>query len=112
MQQAATWGISRSLYHQSTVLVHQRGGGFPAAEHRRQGVQVLQLPARSPEGDGQPLRRPGRGRPYTELRRHLLAAHQLKDIQRVEQLFSLLPLGAKKLSELLAEMLRFCPRGQ
>jgi hypothetical protein len=47
--------------------------------------------------------------PYTELRRHLLAAHQLKDIQRVEQLFSLLPLGAQKL---LAEMLRLCPRGQ
>ncbi len=50
--------------------------------------------------------------PYTELRRHLLAVHQLTDIQRVEQLFNLLPLGAQKLSELLAEMLRLCPRGQ
>jgi hypothetical protein len=50
--------------------------------------------------------------PYTELRRCLLAAHQLTDIQRVEQLFNLPPLGAQKLSELLAEMLRLCPRGQ
>ncbi len=49
--------------------------------------------------------------PYTELRRRLLAAHQLTDIQRVEQLFNLPPLGAQKPLELLAEMLRLCPRG-
>jgi hypothetical protein len=30
----------------------------------------------------------------------------------MEQLFSLPPLGAPKLSELLAEMLRLCPRGK
>ena len=47
--------------------------------------------------------------PYTELRRRLL---QLTDIQRVEQLFNLPPLGSQKPSELLAEMLRLCPRGQ
>jgi hypothetical protein len=50
--------------------------------------------------------------PYTELCCCLLAAHQLTDIQRVEQLFNLPPLGAQKPSELLAEMLRLCPRGQ
>jgi hypothetical protein len=50
--------------------------------------------------------------PYTELRRRLLAAYQLTDIQRVEQLFNLPPLAAQKPSELLAEMLRLCPRGQ
>jgi hypothetical protein len=50
--------------------------------------------------------------PYTELRRRLLAAHQLTDIQRVEQLFNLPPLGSQKPSELLAKMLRLCPRGQ
>ena len=50
--------------------------------------------------------------PYTELRRRLLAAHQLTDIQRVEQLHNLPPLGAQKPSDLLAEMLRLCPRGQ
>jgi hypothetical protein len=37
----------------------------------------------------------------TELRRHLLAAHQLTNIQRLEQLFNLLPLAAQKPSELL-----------
>jgi hypothetical protein len=50
--------------------------------------------------------------PYTELRCRLLAAHQLTDIQRVKQLFNLRPLAAQKPSELLAEMLRLCPRGQ
>jgi hypothetical protein len=50
--------------------------------------------------------------PYMELRRRLLAVHQLTDIQRMEQLFNLPPLGAQKPSELLAEMLRLCPRGQ
>ncbi len=50
--------------------------------------------------------------PYTQLKARLLAAHQLTDYQRVEQLFQLPPLGAQKPSELLAEMLRLCPRGQ
>jgi hypothetical protein len=50
--------------------------------------------------------------PYTELCRRLLAAHQLMDIQWVEQLHQLLPLSNKKPSELLAEMLRLCLRGQ
>jgi hypothetical protein len=48
--------------------------------------------------------------PYTELRRSLLAAHQLTDIQRVEQLHNLPPLAAQKpSSELLAEMLPCVP---
>jgi hypothetical protein len=38
-----------------------------------------------------------------------LAAHQLTDIQRVEQLFNL---AAQKPLELLAERLRLSPRGQ
>ena len=50
--------------------------------------------------------------PFTELRRRLLTAHQLTDMQRVEQLNSLPPMGAQKPSELLAEMIRLCPRGQ
>jgi hypothetical protein len=41
--------------------------------------------------------------PYTELRRrHLLAAHQLTEIQRVEKLHQLQALVIQKLSELLA----------
>ena len=50
--------------------------------------------------------------PYTELRRRLLAAHQLTDLQRVNKIIELSPLAAQKPSELLAEMLRLCPRGQ
>jgi hypothetical protein len=50
--------------------------------------------------------------PYTELCRRLLAEHQKTNIQWVEQLFSLPPLGGQNLSELLAEMLRLCPSGQ
>ncbi len=50
--------------------------------------------------------------PYTQLKARLLAVHQLTDYQRVEQIFQLPPLGAQKPSELLAEMLRLCPRGQ
>jgi hypothetical protein len=50
--------------------------------------------------------------PYTKLRRRLLAAYQLTDIQRVEQLHNLSPLAAQKPPELLAEVLRLCPRGQ
>jgi hypothetical protein len=36
----------------------------------------------------------------------------LTDYQHEEQIFQLPPLGAQKPSELLAEMLRLCPRGQ
>jgi hypothetical protein len=49
---------------------------------------------------------------YEALKRRLLAAHQLNDMQRVEQLHNLPPLGGQKPSELLSEMLRLCPRGQ
>ena len=41
-----------------------------------------------------------------------MTAYQLTNIQRVEMLFNLPPLGAQKPSELLAEMIRLCPRGQ
>jgi hypothetical protein len=48
---------------------------------------------------------------YTELCCCLLAAHQLMDIQGVEQIHQMSPLATQKPSELLAEMLRLCPRG-
>jgi hypothetical protein len=50
--------------------------------------------------------------PYTQLKARFLAAYQLTDYQREEQIFQLPPLGAQKPSELLAEMLRLCPWGQ
>ncbi len=50
--------------------------------------------------------------PYMKFLCCLLAVHQLPDIQMVEQLFNLPPLTSKKPSELLAEMLRLCPKGK
>jgi hypothetical protein len=50
--------------------------------------------------------------PYTELHRHLLAAYQQMDIRGVEQLHQMPPLDPQKSSELIAEMLRCCPKGQ
>jgi hypothetical protein len=50
--------------------------------------------------------------PFDLLRARLLTAHQLTDIQRVEKLLALPPLGKQKPSELLAEMIRICPRGE
>ncbi len=50
--------------------------------------------------------------PYTQLKARLLAAHQLSNYQKVEKLSQIPPLGAQKPSELLAAMLKLCPRGQ
>jgi hypothetical protein len=50
--------------------------------------------------------------PYQALKARLLTAYQLTNIQRVEQLFNMPPLGGQRPSELLAEMIRLCPRGQ
>ncbi len=105
------------LDRKSAGLVYQRGGGVPAAQHRRRGEPVLQLSSCPTGDDSEPHRRrggggPASGEPLYGAAPRLLAAHQLTDIQRVEQLFNLPPLGAQKPSELLAEMLRLCPRGQ
>ncbi len=50
--------------------------------------------------------------PYTQLPARLLVAHQLTDYQKVEFIKKMPSLGAQKPSELFAEMLRVCPRGQ
>jgi hypothetical protein len=50
--------------------------------------------------------------PFDRLKARLVTAHQLKDIQRVEKLLSLPAMGQQKPSELLAEMIRICPRGE
>jgi hypothetical protein len=104
--------------HEDAPPVNNRAvNPVSAAQHYRQGEQIIQLSPCPAGGDCEPHRRLGEAdplpqKPYTELRRRLLAAHQLTDIQRVEQLHNLPPLAAQKLWELLAEMLRLCPRGQ
>jgi hypothetical protein len=50
--------------------------------------------------------------PFDRLKARLVTAHQLTDMQKVERLLSLPAMGQQKPSELLAEMLRFCPRGE
>jgi hypothetical protein len=50
--------------------------------------------------------------PFDRLRARLVTAHQLTDIQKVEKLLAMPAMGQQKPSELLAEMLRFCPRGE
>ena len=49
--------------------------------------------------------------PYTELRRRLLQAHTLSPYQQVEVLNDHPALGSQRPSELLASMLKVCPRG-
>ena len=49
--------------------------------------------------------------PFTELRRRLLQAHTLTEYQQVELLFNHPPLGDRRPSELIASMLKTCPRG-
>jgi hypothetical protein len=56
--------------------------------------------------------RPPQEDPFVRLKARLLTAHQLTDIQKVEKLLALPPLGKQKPSELLAEMLQICPRGE
>jgi hypothetical protein len=50
--------------------------------------------------------------PYTTLKQRLLSAHELTKFQRIEALFKMEALGGRKPSELLAQMLELCPRGE
>jgi hypothetical protein len=52
------------------------------------------------------------GNTFNRLKSRLVNAHQLTNIQKVEKLLVLPAVGQQKPSELLAEMSRFCPRGE
>jgi hypothetical protein len=49
---------------------------------------------------------------YDQLRASLLASHSLSNYQKMEHMMQLPPLGDRKPSVLLAEMLEFCPAGE
>ena len=49
--------------------------------------------------------------PYTAIKERLLASLQLTDYQKIDALLEMPPLGGRKPSELLADMLELCPRG-
>jgi hypothetical protein len=50
--------------------------------------------------------------PYKQLKERLLSAHELTPIQRVDRVMQMADLGGQKLSQLLAAMLEWCPRGE
>jgi hypothetical protein len=50
--------------------------------------------------------------PYNNIKQRLVASHQLSDFQKAERLFQMPALGCHKLSELMAAMLKICPRGE
>jgi hypothetical protein len=50
--------------------------------------------------------------PYTQLKARLLETHVLSDFEKLERLFRCEPMGGRKPSELLSEMLQFCPDGK
>jgi len=50
--------------------------------------------------------------PYTQLCARLVTAQELSPYQRVHLIATLPPIGDQKPSDLLAEMLRLCPRGE
>ncbi len=49
---------------------------------------------------------------YDQLRASLMASHSLSNYQKMERMMRLPPLGDRKPSVLLAEMLEFCPAGE
>ena len=49
---------------------------------------------------------------YNALKDRLLASHQLTDVQKVDLLVEMPPLGDRKPTQLLAAMIEACPRGQ
>jgi hypothetical protein len=49
---------------------------------------------------------------YTQLKARLLAAHTLTEFQRMEKLLAAQALGGQKLSDMLHDLVQFCPDGE
>ncbi len=81
-------------------------------EFDRYCVVVAALPLESVRLVSHVLEHPPAVQAYSALKQLLLSTHQLTPYQRMEQLFNVEPLGARKPSELLAIMLDICPRGE
>jgi hypothetical protein len=50
--------------------------------------------------------------PYSDLKSRLLASHGVTPFQRIDRLFHMEPMGERKPSELLSEMIEICPQGE
>jgi len=58
------------------------------------------------------IRNPDEDEPYDVLRDSLLHQHELTDFQKLDRLSLLGPLGSRKPTELLGEMMELCPQGE
>jgi hypothetical protein len=74
-------------------------------------VIVGSLPCASLQQVLDVMEHPNATTPNSTLKTRLMSAHELTKFQRIEALFKVEPLGARKPSELLAQMLELCPRG-
>ena len=55
---------------------------------------------------------PPADRPYTALKERLLLSHQLSPVQKAAKILNMPPLGDRRPSQLLADLLEFCPAGE
>ena len=67
------------------------------------------LPESAVRGLGDLMRGPPPPDAYQQLKTRLLAAHTLTEFQRMDKLLSAQPLGGQKPSDLLHELVQFCP---
>ncbi len=70
------------------------------------------LPESAVRGLGDLMRGPSPPDAYQQLKTRLLAAHTLTEFQRMDKLLSAKPLGGQKPSDLLHELVQFCPEGE
>ena len=70
------------------------------------------LPESAVRGLGDLMRGPPPPDAYQQLKTRLLAAHTLTEFQRMDKLLSAQPLGGQKPSDLLHELVQFCPEGE
>jgi len=73
-------------------------------------VQALPLEVTRLNKDA--IRSPDEDEPYTILKEQLVHQHGQTDFQKIEALMALPPLGNRKPTELLGEMMELCPDGQ
>jgi hypothetical protein len=70
------------------------------------------LPETAVRGLGDLMRGPPPEDAYTQLRTRLLAAHTLTEFQRMEKLLAAQALGGQKPSDMLHDLVQFCPDGE
>jgi hypothetical protein len=70
------------------------------------------LPETAVRGLGDLMRGPPPEDAYTQLRTRLLVAHTLTEFQRMEKLLAAQALGGQKPSDMLHDLVQFCPDGE